>query len=76
MEKLENDIYKRERGDSNLPQSMQRTPIIQTPEENRMNAIQEVMKKGDDAQAQTKNSLKEMNIMVEKGIQMAADINI
>lgn len=34
------------------------------------------MKRGDDAQEQTKNSLKEMNIMVEKGIQMAADINL
>jgi len=34
------------------------------------------MKRGDDAQEQTKNSLKEMNIIVEKGIQMAADINL
>lgn len=41
-----------------------------------MNAIEEVIKKGDDAQQQTKNSLKEMNQMVEKGIQLAADINI
>jgi hypothetical protein len=41
-----------------------------------MNAINEVMKKGDDAQDRTKESLKEMNRMAERGQQMAADINI
>jgi ABC-type multidrug transport system fused ATPase/permease subunit len=55
---------------------IQKPTIIQTQEEKRMNAIQEVMKKGDDAQEQTKNSLKEMNQMVERGIEMAADINL
>ena len=34
------------------------------------------MQRGDNAQAETKNSLREMNQMVEKGAQMAADINI
>jgi hypothetical protein len=34
-----------------------RTPIIQTPEEKRMNAIMEVMNKGDEAQERTKGAL-------------------
>lgn len=50
IEKLENDVEKRERGDSDFKASNQRAPIIQTPEEKRMNAIEEVFKKGDSAQ--------------------------
>jgi len=34
------------------------------------------MNRGDEAQEKTKNALGEMNKMVEKGIQLAADINI
>ena len=70
MEKLSNDRDKRERPESVAEMEAKRN------EEESKGEIYEVFRRGDDAQEMTKNSVKEMNRIVEQGIQMANDINL
>jgi hypothetical protein len=74
LQKMEEDVQKRERGESFLGQ--QRKPVIQTAEEKREVALQELFQKGDDAQDRTVAAVKELNIMTQKGIAMADEINM
>lgn len=45
VQRLEHEVDKRERGESSL--GYQKAPIIQTPEQKRENARQELFTKGD-----------------------------
>ncbi len=55
---------------------VQKAPIIQTREEKRENAKQELYNRGDQALENASNAVTEMKKITEQGIEMANQINL
>ena len=72
MKKLDNDLNKRERGESFIgSKESSPAPIIKTEDEKRINAQQAYLfKKGDDAYDTALGAVKDMQVINEKGLEL------